>query len=159
MLGLAACAHRGPAPNASLMEIRAAMTTASPLGDCLPRALGALGDTDDLGRVSAQTSRYLGPLELEEDAVQRHLLRFFTSQDEVGPRFFDAVVVEWRCGDGTFRLQATAVPQAFGKATPPSSIEPRFDALLAHVRTTCRIVPLAEEPAHTLNWSRGGCAS
>ena len=133
------------------------MVVTAPLGDCLPRALGAFGDEDDRGRVSAGTTRYLGPLDPGANAVQRQVVRFFTSQSEIGPRFFDAVVIEWRCGDGTFRLQATAVPQALEQPTPTSAIEPRLDALLAHVRSTCRVTPLAEEPAHTLNWSEGGC--
>jgi hypothetical protein len=157
-LVLHGCARDAREPNASLIEVRASMNVAAPLGDCLPRALGTLGSADDLGRVAVQSVRYLGPLDTEGPTLQRHEVRFFQSQNEAGPRLYDALVLERRCRDGTIQIKVTAVPEGVEKRTDPRTIEPRLDALLAHVRTTCGATPLAAEPAHTLNMSRENCA-
>jgi hypothetical protein len=151
-LALSACAARGV--NSSRTEVRAGLRLSQPIGECVPRALGSIGDPDDLGRVTEPSVRYLKPL---RDDPPAWLVRFFQSQGEVGPRFFDAVMDELPCRDGSFYLQISVIP--FGVEAPPesSAIEPRLDALLAHVRATCRVTPLAEERAHTQNLSRNIC--
>jgi hypothetical protein len=75
----------------------------------------------------------------------------------VGPRFFDGILVERPCRDGSFYLQISVIPQGLEAPPEPSAIEPRLDALLAHVRATCRVTPLAEERAHTQNMARSTC--
>lgn len=151
-LALSACAARGV--NSSLSEVRAGLSLSQPIAECVPRALASLGDPDDLGRVTEQSVRYLRPL---RSNTPGWLIRFFQAQGEVGPRFFDAVMIEHPCRDGTFYLQISVVP--YGVEAPPesSAIEPRLDALLAHVRATCRVTPLAEERAHTQNLARSTC--
>jgi hypothetical protein len=118
-----------------------------PLGGCLPRALATADGTRDIGRVSVDSARYMGAAEsLQSNARQRHDVRLFQSQDEPGPRFFEALVTEYSCGAD--RLQLDIVVSVFrNEDVKTDALARRVDSLLAHVLSTCKAEALSTTPA------------
>jgi hypothetical protein len=151
-LALLCCApHSNFVPVAT--EVRADMRLSRPLGKCLSRAL-KLGDSEDLGRGSTQGTRYMGSLEpITGATLQRQQVRFFTPESN-DALFFDAIAAERRCADGTFYFLVHA--EDYKAAT--SEVVLRLDALVARVRSSCRVTPLAEEPAHVVAVSSSTCS-
>lgn len=151
-LTLLRCATPSPLGPLVPAEVRAGLRLSRPLGKCLPHAL-KLGDTEDLGRGSTQGTRYMGSLEATAGAtLQRQKVRFFMPESG-DALFFDAIAAEQRCADGTFYFLVHA--EDYRVAT--RAVKPRLDALVARVRASCRVTPLAEEPAHVVAASTNSC--
>jgi hypothetical protein len=67
----------------------------------------------------------------------------FQTQDEPGPRFFDAVVGEYACTDDRTRLRIVVSIQVGMTAFDDKVVIRRVDSLLSQVLSTCIAQPVA----------------
>jgi len=140
------CASAQP-PNRGLSFAFGSADLSWPLGGCLPRALATADGTRDIGRVSVDSARYMGKAEsLRSNVRQRHDVRLFQSQDEPGPRFFDALVTEYACGADRLQLEIV-VSIVSVEDVRVEALARRVDSLLAQVLSECKAEALSISPA------------